>query len=89
MSLFKSNNGKNSLFLYVSYIALKPTDFTGRFYNNNITENDKNISFDNEKRIMTYVVPEFEIDNGKIIKNVPVKIYFSDNGWNKIVNFFQ
>tara|TARA_B110000971_G_scaffold201803_1_gene220971 strand:+ start:294 stop:800 length:507 start_codon:yes stop_codon:yes gene_type:complete len=74
----KSHNG----FMYHSY---ENKTFNGRWYSN-IEDTNK---LDGKKYILTHNMPIYEDWNsGKIIKNVKIKIYFTEKGWGKFVKYF-
>ena len=58
-------------------------DFSGRWYNIDLQKYSK-YKLNDKKYILTYIVPEWELPNFKIIKNVPIKIHFTQNGWQKL-----
>ena len=75
------------IFIYHSFDGNK---YSGRWYNTDLLKNGK-FKLDQKKRIFTYIIPEWEKEIPKyhVIKNVPIKIYFSDNGWNKFTNIIS
>jgi hypothetical protein len=42
--------------------------------------------YNEKERSVTHMIPEYEVwGTDKILKNVPVKIYFTENGWDKLM----
>lgn len=61
------------------------TNLSGRWYNTSIKYND--IKWIDKKYQIIYNIPEWSNDN-KILKNVPIKINFTKEGYNKIKSIF-
>ena len=90
----KYNKEKNNFFIYHSYNKyndkLKKI-YSGRWYKTDFDFDNKSI--DNKKKTFTIKLKNIEwenFDNGKIsIKNVKIIIYFSTNGFEKIIKYFS
>lgn len=76
---------KNYIYLYHSYES-KTKDYGGRWYNTDVL--NSKYKLDGKKKIFTYYVPQYE-DENKLLKNVKVEIFFSEEGWKKFTNIFQ
>jgi len=72
----------NKIYIYHTFNSTI-NDFSGRWYNIDLQKYSK-YKLNDKKYILTYIVPEWELPNFKIIKNVPIKIHFTQNGWQKL-----
>ena len=73
---------KNRVSIYHTFESQK-NDFKGRWYNTDLLQKGT-FSMDDAKFLFTFILPEWEMENsGKIVKDVPVKIYFTEEGWTK------
>jgi hypothetical protein len=83
----KDNNGK--IYIYHSFDS-KKNKFSGRWYNTDLLRIGK-FKLDYKKRIFTYTIPEWEQEypKYKVIKNVPIQIYFNEKGWNQFTKFIN
>ena len=67
------------------YHSYENKTFSGRWYSN-IEDTNK---LDGKKYILTHNMPIYEDWNSsKIMKNVKIKIYFTEKGWGKFVKYF-
>ena len=72
----------DKIYIYHSY---NNKNFSGRWY----SFQKNNYKLDGKKYILTYIIPEYdEWDTGKIKKNVKIKIFFTEKGWNKFIMYF-
>jgi hypothetical protein len=56
---------------------------SGRWYSTDFKGFRK---YNEKERSVTHMIPEYEVwGTDKILKNVPVKIYFTENGWDKLM----
>jgi hypothetical protein len=64
-------------------------NFFGRWYNTNITL--KSFQWDFLNYIIIYYIPEWEIDYPKyyVIKDVPIYIYFTEEGFRKFKKYIK
>ena len=78
------NINNNKIYIY-HYFYSTINDFSGKWYNTDLQKYNK-YKLDDKKYILTYIIPEWELlnSNFKIIKNVPIKIHFTQNGWKKL-----
>lgn len=78
----------NHFFVYHMFDNNK--GWSGRWYNTKLTTNL--FQWNNEKRQVTYIIPEWEIekkDELVVIKNVPITITFNEHGWNDFYDLFH
>lgn len=80
------NPKKNYLYLYHSYESVTK-DYSGRWYDTEFLKSKYKL--DGKKKILTYIIPVYEKEWNKEIKNVKVEIFFSEKGWNKLINIFN
>ena len=78
------NKDNNKIYIYHDFNSII-NNFSGRWYNTDLKKYSK-YKLDDKKYILTYIIPEWELHNSnlKIIKNVPIKIHFTQNGWGKL-----
>ncbi len=71
------------LFFYHSFKNPK-TGYNGRWYDVNLHK----YRLDNNKLIFVYTSPEWEYKD-EIIKNVEIRIYFTEQGWEKLKKILE
>ena len=78
----------NKLYIYHTFYSIKK-NYSGRWYNIDLIKTGK-YKLDNKKYIFTYKHKDWEYYNKNIYKitNADIKIYFTENGWNKFKNMF-
>lgn len=91
------NSQSNDYFVYHIFETIHnkddPNKKLGRWYNCKLTKDCFN--WDDHNKTLTYSIPEYESDwentdgEYKIIKNVPMIIKFTQNGWVKLKEIFQ
>tara|TARA_Y100000385_G_C13017629_1_gene604607 strand:+ start:211 stop:720 length:510 start_codon:yes stop_codon:yes gene_type:complete len=84
ISYYKKNN---RLYIYHNYSSAN--NYQGRWYAYNLFKQN-NYSFNGKNNIFTYIISEYEWETEseiKIYKNVPIKIYFTEIGWNKFMEY--
>jgi hypothetical protein len=92
ITISKKENS-NDFYMYHMYSEIKNNkiEYTGRWYDLYLSKNKMNL--DDKDMSINYVIPEYELEleNLKIevIKYVNVKIFFSNSGWKKLLNFLQ
>lgn len=90
LSITKNKKYKKNNKFYIYHIFDNYKGWSGRWYNTQITS--KLLEFDDVKKQVTYIIPEWEKDqNNKItiIKNVPITITFSNLSWIRFYNIFH
>ena len=78
---FRENEIKiDGTFIYHMYDSDKES---GRWYSTHFKEFNK---YNEKEKSVVYIIPEYELwGTDKIVLNVPVKIYFTEYGWNKLM----
>jgi hypothetical protein len=59
----------------------------GRWYNAEMAKDDYKLI--NKDKVFEYISKEWESDNTKTIKNVKIRIFFTDEGWDKLNTFLD
>lgn len=85
LDIRKNSSIDNKYFVYHSYRSTE-SRYTGRWY---YTKFNKDLfTYDDNQMMITYVIPEFENDMDNVIKNVEVEIYFTPEGYKKLLQIF-
>jgi len=84
ISLGKNDKG---IMIYHSF----GNEYIGRWYI--VRSNKNNFKWNNKKRELIYISPEWEdtLPDGKckIKKNVKIKINFTEEGWKKLISYYD
>ena len=81
----------NKIFAYHTFDFIMKKKYGGRWYSRDLL-NPKKIKLNRKEHILTYIIPEWEMEDDPkyhVVKNVPIKIYFTDKGWDKFILFIE